>query len=131
MGSLDVLCLSCSKTCTVGPGRNRDCTSRCSFHHLRDLRIGYLGDPNKRALTDRERAKDIVDRLTKAKREVNGNINFIFKVGEHDLCFGAYLRLLGVMNDVEESKGPGQWLRLAKGVKSEFSSDKLISKQNL
>ena len=89
------------------------------------MRINYLGDAHKRAPTDLEHAADIVDR----RKDDRGR--FFFSAGATEVCYSAYLRLLGVMSEVEESKAPGQWTHLMKGVRDGDSSGKLLNKKDI
>jgi hypothetical protein len=88
-----------------------------------------LGEANEDAYTDRERAKLIFEYLKVTRKDKDGNL--IFKVGGKEVCTPAFLRILGVTADIEESKAPGQWLRLIKGYKDGQEESMLLSKKDL
>jgi hypothetical protein len=71
----------------------------------------------------------ILNLLKKTRKDIQGNL--IFRVGDLEVCTPAFLRILGVTADVEESKAPGQWLRLIKGYKEGLEEESLLSKQDL
>ena len=125
MDVLENILKSCSRNCPL----NGKCTCNVTAQDIFDARISYFGEANEAAMTDRERARLIYDYLTDARKDVDGNL--IFKVGGKEVCTPAFLRILGVMSEVDESKAPGQWLRLIRGFKDGKSQEALLSKRDL
>ena len=111
MDSLENILKSCSRNCPL----KGKCTHEVTAKQIFDSRISYLGEFNEAAISDSERAKLIYNYLENSRKDANGNL--IFKVGDKEVCTPAFLRILGVTSDVEESKAPGQWLRLIRGYK--------------
>ena len=125
MDSLENILKSYSRNCPLKGNCNQAVSAKTIF----DARISYFGPADERAATDRERAKLIYEYLTDARKDVDGNL--IFKVGGREVCTPAFLRILGVMSDVEESKAPGQWQRLIRGFKDGKNQEALLSKADL
>jgi hypothetical protein len=100
-----------------------------SVKDVYDARINYFGAEDEKAFTDREWAKIILNYLKNSRKDDQGNL--VFKVGAKEVCTPAFLRILGVTSDVEESKAPGQWLRLIKGYKDGLVESTLLTKKDL
>ena len=126
MGSLDLLCRPCKDSCC----KQGTCTMYVSVKALFDTRIAYLGDANKPAPTDKERAEIIINLLKQTKSSANGELIFIVGDG-YEVCTTGFLRLLGVLSDTDETYIPGQWKRLIKGFKSGESSVNLLSEKDI
>ena len=84
------LCTPCGKSCHL----RHNCASLCSIPGFIEARKAYWGDPDKAPITDRERAKYIVQLLRAAERSGD---TYTFTVEGKKLCMSGYLRLLGVM----------------------------------
>jgi len=125
MDSLEHILKSCSRNCPLKGTCNHNVTAK----NILDARISYLGSRDDPAFSDRDRAVMILNLLKKTRKDSEGNL--IFKVGELEVCTPAFLRVLGVTADVEESKAPGQWLRLIKGYKDGLEESNLLSKQDI
>ena len=125
MNSLENILKACSRNCPLSGNCTHDVSAKAIF----DARISYLGASNEEAITDRERAQLIYSYLIDARKDVDGNL--LFKIGGKEVCTAAFLRILGVMSDVEESKAPGQWLRLIRGYKDGKAEETLLSKNDV
>jgi hypothetical protein len=125
MDSLENMLKACSRNCPL----NGKCTHDITAREIFDARISYFGSANDDALNDRERAKLIYNYIQTARKDVDGNL--IFRIGNKEVCTPAFLRILGVMSEVEESKAPGQWLRLIKGYKDGKLQESLLSKSDV
>ena len=125
MDSLENILRSCSRNCPLNGTCNHNVTAKDIF----EARISYLGPHDDPAFSDRERAQIVLNLLKKTRKDTHGNL--IFRVGDSEVCTPAFLRILGVTADVEESKAPGQWLRLIKGYKEGMDETMLLSKQDL
>ena len=125
MDSLENVLKSCSRNCPLKGNCTHDVTAKEIF----DARISYFGSADEDALSDRDRAKLIYNYIKEARKDINGNL--LFKVGNKEVCTPAFLRVLGVMSEVEESKAPGQWLRLIRGYKDGKLQETLLSKSDI
>ena len=125
MDSLENILKSCSRNCPL----LGTCNHKVTAKDIYEARNSFLGSRDYPAYSDRERAQMILNLLKKTRKDSQGNL--IFRVGDLEVCTPAFLRILGVTADVEESKAPGQWLRLIKGYKEGLEEESLLSKQDL
>ncbi len=126
MNSLENILKPCSRNCPLKSKCTHDVTAKLIF----DARISYLGSSDEAAISDSERAKLIYNYLKNSRKDAKSG-NLIFQVGDKEVCTPAFLRILGVMSEVEESKAPGQWLRLIRGYKDGKAEEELLSKKDI
>jgi hypothetical protein len=94
MACLERLKLPCNKMYHL----DRCCTAELTCNEVYDERLKFWGPTNKRAPTDRERSKKIMDILMSPDTRMDDVGNLTFTVGpkRRRVCTGAFLRIKGL-----------------------------------
>ena len=121
-----LLSLPCNNNCFL----DKKCAIKIPLQVVIEERVAFFNPIGVSAPTEKEKAEKIIKLLIE-KSEKDSKSNLCFRIDKNRVCPASLLRIIGLSNSLDLSRGPGQFRRLLQGYLAGLTPAEMLESKNI